>query len=36
LQIALYMLGCAVIGMVSTGRLTDYTNRDISAEYERV
>jgi hypothetical protein len=36
LQIALYILGCAVIGIVSTARLTDYTNRDISAEYERI
>ncbi len=36
LPIALYMVGCAVIGIVSTALLTDYTNKDISAEYERV
>jgi MFS family permease len=36
LPIALYMLGCAIIGIVSTALLTDYTNRDISAEYEAV
>ena len=34
--IALYILGCAVIGIVATALLTDYTNKDISAEYERV
>jgi MFS family permease len=34
--IALYILGCAVIGIVATTLLTDYTNKDISAEYERV
>ncbi len=36
LPIALYMVGCAVVGIVSTALLTDYTNKDISAEYERV
>jgi MFS family permease len=36
LPIALYILGCSVIGIVSTAMLTDYTNRDISAEYEAV
>ena len=36
LPIALYMVGCAIIGIVSTALLTDYTNKDISAEYERV
>ena len=34
--IALYILGCAVIGIVATALLTDHTNKDISAEYERV
>jgi hypothetical protein len=34
--IALYMVGCAIIGIVSTALLTDYTNKDISAEYEHV
>lgn len=36
LPIALYMLGCAVIGLVATSLLTDYTNKEISAEYEGV
>jgi len=36
LPIALYILGCAVIGIVATALLTDHTNRDISAEYEAV
>ena len=33
LPIALYIVGCAVIGIVSTALLTDYTNKDISEEY---
>jgi MFS family permease len=36
LPIALYMVGCAVIGIVSTALLTDYTSKDISAEYHGV
>jgi MFS family permease len=36
LPIALYMVGCAVIGIVSTSLLTDYTSKDISAEYHGV
>jgi hypothetical protein len=36
LPIALYILGCAIIGIIATVLLTDYTNKDISAEYERV
>jgi MFS family permease len=36
LPIALYILGCAVIGIVTTALLTDHTNKDISAEYEAV
>ncbi|HEV2100105.1 MAG TPA: MFS transporter [Stellaceae bacterium] len=34
--IALYILACAIIGIVATALLTDYTNKDISAEYESV
>jgi MFS family permease len=36
LPIAIYMAGCAVIGLVSTALLSDYTNKEISAEYESV
>jgi len=36
LPIALYILGCAVIGIVATALLTDYTNRDISEEYDKI
>ncbi len=36
LPIALYILGCAVIGIVATALLSDYTNKEISAEYEGV
>ena len=36
LPIALYILLCAIIGIVATALLTDYTNKDISAEYEAV
>src|SRR6266851_4350108 len=32
LPIALYILGCAVIGIVATALLADHTNKDISAE----
>ncbi|HXC89867.1 MAG TPA: MFS transporter, partial [Stellaceae bacterium] len=34
--IAFYILACAVITVVSTAFLPDYTNRDISAEYDAV
>jgi MFS family permease len=34
--IAFYILVCAVITVVSTAFLPDYTNRDISAEYDAV
>jgi MFS family permease len=34
--IALYILACAVISLISAALLPDYTNRDISAEYDRV
>jgi MFS family permease len=36
LPIALYILGCAVIGITATALLTDYTNKSISAEYHGV
>lgn len=36
LPIALYILVCAVIGLVATSLLTDYTNKEISAEYAGV
>jgi MFS family permease len=34
--IAIYIAICAVIGIVATSLLTDYTNKEISAEYEAV
>jgi MFS family permease len=34
--IALYILACAAISLISAALLPDYTNRDISAEYDRV
>jgi MFS family permease len=34
--IALYILGCGVIGIVATALLTDYTNKEISEEYAGV
>jgi MFS family permease len=33
--IATYILVCAIISLVSTAMLKDYTNRDISLEYDR-
>jgi len=36
LPIAIYIAGCAVIGIVATALLPDYTNKEISAEYEGV
>ena len=36
LPIALYMVGCAIIGIISTALLTDYTNKDISEEYDKI
>src|SRR6201997_2665806 len=36
LPIALYILGCAVIGIVATALLTDYTGKDISEEYDKI
>ncbi len=34
--IALYILLLAIIGIIATSMLTDYTNKDISAEYAGV
>src|ERR1700756_4626244 len=34
--IALYILGCAVIGIVATALVTDYTGKDISEEYDKI
>jgi MFS family permease len=34
--IALYILACGIIGILATSLLIDYTNKDISAEYENV
>jgi MFS family permease len=36
IPIALYILGCAIVGITSTALLADYTNKDISAEYQGV
>jgi MFS family permease len=36
LPIAFYILLCAIIGIVATALLTDYTNKDISEEYAGV
>jgi MFS family permease len=36
LPIALYILGCGLIGLVAVSLLTDYTNKDVSREYEGV
>ena len=33
--IALYILACAVISIIATATLPDYTNRDISQEHDR-
>jgi hypothetical protein len=32
--IALYILACAVISLISTALLPDFTNKDISEEYD--
>jgi hypothetical protein len=34
--VALYILFCAVVSIVATSLLPDYTNRDISAEHDEV
>ena len=34
--IALYIMACGIIGIGATALLTDYTNKDISAEYHGV
>jgi MFS family permease len=33
--IALYITGCAAVGITATSLLTDYTNKDISEEYDK-
>jgi MFS family permease len=33
--IALYIAGCAAVGITATSLLTDYTNKDISEEYDK-
>ncbi len=34
--IAFYILLCAIIGIIATALLTDYTGKEISAEYEAI
>jgi hypothetical protein len=34
--IAVYILGCGVLGIIAAAMLTDYTNKDISAEYDQI
>jgi MFS family permease len=34
--IAVYILACAVLSLIATSRLGDYTNKDISREYDDV
>ena len=36
LPIALYILACAIVGIIATSLLTDYTNKDISEEYDQL
>ena len=36
LPIALYILACAVVGIIATSLLTDYTNKDIWEEYDQL
>jgi MFS family permease len=36
LPIAIYMLGISIIGLIATAMLTDYTGKEISAEYQNV
>src|SRR6516225_7496174 len=33
--IALYILGCGILGIIAAALLTDYTNKDISEEYDK-
>jgi MFS family permease len=35
-SVAVYILFCAVVSIVATSLLPDYTNRDISAEHDQV
>src|SRR6201982_3707066 len=34
--IALYILGCGILGLIAVSMLTDHTNKDVSQEYEGV
>jgi hypothetical protein len=34
--IAVYILACAVLSLIAASRLGDYTNKDISREYDDV
>ena len=34
--IAFYILVCAIISVIATALLPDYTNRDVSREYDKV
>src|SRR6516165_2178530 len=34
--IALYIFGCGILGIIAAAMLTDYTNKDISDEYDRI
>ena len=34
--IAAYILICAVLSLIATAMLADYTNKDISEEYDKV
>ena len=34
--ISLYILSCGVLGIIAAAMLSDYTNKDVSAEYQGV
>src|SRR5208283_230740 len=36
LPIAIYIMACAIVGLIATALLKDYTGKEISAEYESV
>jgi hypothetical protein len=36
LPIALYIMLCGILGIIAASLLTDYTGKDISAEYHGV
>jgi len=33
-RISVYIMGCGILGIIAAALLTDYTNRDISQEYD--